>query len=311
MKQKEERGSIAIIAAVAFLPIALMLAVVTDTGRAWVAKHTLQNGVEAGAVAVAQEWSTGGRSCTQSALRLVTADGTGPANTECSVTGTSFNGVVRVQASQDMKILFSSLLGRATSRVMASTGVKISAASGLNRAWPIALCAEHPAVKAWLLSGMTSNVAARITFSSIDPACTGGVSGNWTVLDFNGGENSNIETEQWVTGGYPSVVRVGDVVPGNPGVPSTSLGINAKVGNSVLMPLFSKAQLVGSKAMYTIAGFAQAKLISAQLSGATSQRNITIQFERGTVNGEAGSSSGTNFGITSWSVCSFDSEGVC
>jgi hypothetical protein len=311
VKQKEERGSIAIIAAVAFLPIALMLAVVADTGRSWVAKHTLQNGVEAGAVAAAQEWSTGGQSCASGALNLVTADGATPANTECSVTGNPLDGVVRVQAFQDVDLLFSSLLGRETSRVDASTGVKIAAAGGLARLWPIALCAEHPAVKAWLLSGMTSNVAARITFSSVDPACTGDVSGNWTVLDFSGGANSNTETAQWVAEGYPSVVRVGDVVPGNPGVPSTSIGVNGKVGKSILMPLFSQARSQGGNAMYTIVGFAQAKLLSAQLSGATAQRNITIQFERGTVSGEAGSSDETNFGITSWSVCSFDSEGDC
>ena len=311
MKSKDERGAIAIIAAVAFLPIALMLAVVADTGRAWVAKQTLQNGVEAGAVAVAQQWSTGGQSCASSALSLVTADGATPSNTDCSVTGTSVDGVVRVQAVEDVSLLFSSLLGRTTSRVSASTGVKIGAARGLARLWPIALCAEHPAVKAWMLSGMTLNSSARITFSSVDPACTGDVSGNWTVLDFNGGSNSNTETGQWVGAGYPGVVRVGDVIPGNPGVPSTSVGINAKVGNSILMPLFANARSQGGNAVYTIVGFAQAKLISAQLSGATAQRNITIEFERGTVSGEAGSDDETNYGITSWSVCSFDSEGDC
>ena len=47
------RGSIAIIAALSFIPMTLIFAVVIDAGRSWVVKERLQNGVEAGAVAAA------------------------------------------------------------------------------------------------------------------------------------------------------------------------------------------------------------------------------------------------------------------
>ena len=74
-KKQKNRGSIAIIAALSFVPMSLIFAVVIDAGRSWVVQTRLQNGIEAGAVAAAQTWMTGGASCQTSSLGIVSANG--------------------------------------------------------------------------------------------------------------------------------------------------------------------------------------------------------------------------------------------
>ena len=86
------------------------------------------------------------------------------------------------------------------------------------------------------------------------------------------------------------------------------------VGTSFVIPLFSNPTGTGSSASYPIIGFAQVRLVSAQLTGSNRSRSLTIRFERGITSGSVGDlvgNGGVGYGLSTWSVCSFDSQGNC
>lgn len=308
---RQERGSVAIITAVSFIPIALILAVVIDAGRSWVGLERLQNGVEAAATSAAQTWMKGGSGCEAQSLALASRNGANPVDLQCVTSGTASRGVVQVSAAEDIHPMFSKILGRSTVRVRAKTGVKIGPANEAGGLRPFSLCADNVDIKNWINGGMQANVTVFITFQATNVLCGGNVSGNWSILDYNGGSNSNSETQGWVNSGYNSIVRVGDLISGNPGVPSSSLNLTAMVGQHLIIPMFREPTGTGSTAIYKIVGFAQVYLVSVKVTGASSQRGFTVRFEQGTLSGQVGSGSGTGFGLSAWSVCSFDTYGNC
>jgi hypothetical protein len=308
---KADRGSIAVIAAVIFVPLSMMLAVVVDSGRVWVGRSTLHNGVEAAAVAVATTWSNGSPGCSPEDLSFVSHNGAQPDDVTCDLSGTPRAGLVKVAASEQVPMIFAGLLGRPTAEVRSSTTVKIGAPSSLKGLWPFGLCWEHDAVTAWLATEMTAPMIAEITFASDGANCGGKVSGNWSVLNFEGGSSSNAVIKQWVLNGYDGWVAVSDEISGNPGVPSSSLNIAEAYGNRIILPLFDNPRLQGSNSIYRIRGFAIARLLEARFTGPSAQRSLTIQFESGMVSGGVGNDSSPFFGATSWAVCSFDSYGDC
>ncbi len=311
LSSSKERGSISLMTAVALVPLLLMCAVVADAARVWAHRTTLQNGVEAAAVAVAKNWTSGKPQCQQSELSLVSHNGAAPARVTCSVTGSNLQGVVQVSAIEDVDLLFASLLGRNDAGINASTGVRVGAATSAFGLRPFALCEKNSAVRAWIDSNFTLTSSATITFASSGADCGGSVPGNWGVLDFNGGSNSTSETESWISGGYSPEISVGDVIAGNPGAPSSSLKTTGMVGQHIVVPLFSGVTLQGNHAMYTISGFAQVYVQDIVLTGPSAKRAITVRFERGTTRGTAGSAFSKNFGLTTWTICSYDSHGKC
>jgi Putative Flp pilus-assembly TadE/G-like len=310
MNQRDE-GSIAVIAAVAFLPLCLMLAIVVDSGRVWVGRTRLQNSVEAAAIAAAQNWMTKGQACSATALAVVSSDGSAPTAVQCSVTGSKTSGVTRVTATESIGLTFAGLVGRSSSVVSASTGVRIGAVGSAVGVWPFGLCSQVKAVSDWIASGMTTATSTAIRFEDQNQKCGGSVSGNWGVLDFNGGSSSNAETKDWVDNGYLGVVKVGDWIIGSPGAPSSSLDIQSIVGKSVIMPMFSSPRLSGSNVEYRVVGFAKARVDAVQFTGGASSRSIRITLQAGTITGSSASLGGTNFGLVGVGVCSLDSTGSC
>ena len=111
--------------------------------------------------------------------------------------------------------------------------------------------------------------------------------------------------------GYWTTVSVGDIVYGSPGAPSSSLDLSGVVGKTILFPLYRYPQFTGSNARYIIVGFATAVVDAVRLNGASAQRSITVTFKTGTVADGASTGSGGNFGLVTWSTCSFDGYGVC
>lgn len=307
----DDRGSITVLFAVALVPLCLMTAIVIDGGRVWLDRTRLQNGVEAGAVAVARAWNAGGASCASANLAIVSSDGASPTSVTCTVSGTPTRGVVTVSGTDASPLHFAGLIGRSSSRITALTSVRIAAVGGLSHLWPFALCRDNPAVATWVNSGMTSNAITTITFEDPNVQCAGSVSGNWSTLDFNAGSNSTGETNDWILNGFTGTVSVGDVIQGAPGAPSSTLQVTPMIGKSVLMPLYTNPRMQGANAVYTAAGFAQVKVIAASFSGANAKRSLTIQFQKGTVTGSSVSLSAPDFGLSSISICSHDSQGVC
>lgn len=305
------RGSVSIMVAVMLVPITIFVAVVVDAGRVWVARTALQNGVESAAVASALAWMKGGPSCAGPSLSYVSIDGSNPSSVNCSVSGTNRRGTVEVSAAETVGLRLAQLVGRDTAHINSRIKVRIAPASSAVGLWPLALCSEYPAVKSWLDSGMTSTAEWTIYFQNNAAGCGGVIPGNWGVLDFNGGSNSNGETRDWVANGYMGSIHVGDIVPGSPGVPSTSLGLRSRIGSSVVFALFDLAANAGNGATYRITGFAKATLLGVYMRGSPSTARLIIRFEQGTVTGGPGFDSDTDYGVLSWGICSIESKGAC
>ena len=306
----DDRGTVSLVVALALVPLTLFLAVVVDTGRVWVARVTLQNGVEAAAAATARTWVAGGPVCSSSDLQTASKDGAVPSSLSCTPTGTSLRGSVTVAAAGDIPFMFAGLLGRSSGRTSASTGVRIGPAVTMRGLWPLALCVNHPAVSRWVGSSLSVSTDEVITFESTSSMC-GNVPGNWAVLDFNGGENSTAETRDWVRNGWDGTVSVGDLVPGNTGVPSTSADIASMTGREVSMVLFDTATGTGSNARFHVVGFARGLLVAVVQNGPSARRSLTVRFVRGTTDGQAGNGGTPHYGISTWSTCSHDGQGDC
>ena len=305
------RGSVAVIAALVFIPLAMMVAIVVDAGRTWVERTSLQNGVEAAAMATAETWAKGGDACSEDDLRFVADNGAHPDDLGCETTGTGRSGIITVSGRGDVPLMFGGLLGRSTTEIRASTSVVVGVPTSLKGLWPFALCVDHPAVAAWLATGMVDPMIAEIRFAPDGAICGGEASGNWTVLNFDGGSSSNAQLKELVLNGYDDWIEVYQDVNGNPGAPSTALDLPSVYGRSIILPLFDNPRLQGSNAVYRIRGFATARLIEANLGGASSQRSLTIQFESGVLTGGVGNDSSLDFGTSAWTICAFDSFGNC
>jgi Flp pilus assembly protein TadG len=304
-RDRDDRGSIAVIVAAAFVPLTMALAVVADGGRVWMEKQDLQNQVEASALAAAQSYAVDGTSCASTALALVSGE------TSCSTAATSNGAVTSVASSDDVALYFAQLFGRDSASVEASASVRIGPAAGASGLRPVAMCIGNSALADWLASGRTSTETYTIGIDSTSSECGSDVSGNWGVLDFDGGANSMSDAQDWIATGYGGTVSVGETLDGDPGIPSPALNLDELVGEIVTLPVFENPRLVGSNATYDIAGFVRVRIVEVNLTGSASNRNVRVTFEPGAVNGSVGGIDAPDFGVTAWSVCSFDGKGVC
>jgi hypothetical protein len=294
------------------VPLVIGLAIVVDSGRAWAERAALQNAVEVTAASAASTWIRTDSVCPTSVLGYLTTDDATPATSTCTTTGNSREGTITVTAGDASPLFFSSLIGRSSANITASTTAKIGSVGSLLSVWPVALCEQHPSIIAWRDSGFSSTESYTITLQTGPQNCGGGVGGNWGVLDFNGGANSTSETIQWVQSGYADALDVGDVVLGSPGGLTSSIGIDSMIGKSILIPLFDQALASGSNANYRISGFARAVLLGTRLTGAAASRSLTVRFETAIVDRPTGSvGGGSNFGITTWAICAYDNKGDC
>jgi hypothetical protein len=312
MNRAADDGSIVALAAIMLVPLVLGLAIVVDSGRVWAERAALQNAVEVTAASAASTWIRTNTVCPSTVLNYLTTDDATPAAHACTTTGNSRAGTITVSASDASPLYFSGLLGRSSATINASTTVKTGSAGSLIGVWPIALCEKHPSIVAWKNSGFSLTTNYTITMQSGPQNCGGNVSGNWGVLDFNGGNNSTGETINWVQNGYDQPLNVGDIVLGNPGGLSNSIGIETMFGKTVLIALFDQALASGNNANYRISGFARAVLINARLTGQAASRSLTVRFETAIIDRPSASvGGGSNFGVTTWAICAYDNKGVC
>ncbi|NBU29471.1 MAG: flagellar hook assembly protein FlgD, partial [Caulobacteraceae bacterium] len=128
-------------------------------------------------------------------VRTETLTGQGTGDQEFTWDGKNNAGIgqadgsyyLRVTATDASSLFFSSLLGRSSASINASTTVKIGSIGSLLGVWPVALCEKHPSIVAWRDSGFSLTTNYTITLQTGPQNCGSGVGGNWGVLDFNGG----------------------------------------------------------------------------------------------------------------------------
>ena len=305
----DDRGSIAVIVVAAFIPLTMVFAVVADGGRVWMEKQVLQDRVEASALATAQSWSRDRVECPRNATDMASTDPN--ASVLCSVDSVASGDVATVSVRGSVALQFARVLGRASAQISSSASVRIGSAAEMTGLRPIAMCATNPALTSWLGSGKLSTSTYTIPIESSTPSCGSDVSGNWGVIDFDGGSNSISDAQGWIENGYDGAVSVGSSMAGDPGIPSPALTLDTLVGRSVTLPVFENPRLVGSRAMYDVVGFVRVRLVSVRLSGSTTNRHVQVVFERGLASGGPTSPGSPNFGVSAWAVCSLDGKGTC
>jgi len=307
----DDRGSVAVVVAVSFLPIVAVLALVVDLGIVLTRRQELQAGVESAALAGAARWASGGGACTQAVSLLdANVDTTAPIDVQCHTTGSASAGRVTIEAAVDQPLPLGAILGRSSARVAAATGVVLGSPLALSGLRPLALCAEHPALAAWTSSGFTSTQVHRVLIQSSGTTCGGDVPGNWAMIDLDSGSNSNSELQDRVLHGYRGSVTVPSTLPGDPGIPTPAIQLGAIIGMPVTLPVFADARLAGGISQFDIVDFVGVTITAVNMTGAAADRYVDIRFRRLQA-GEGPTRPGGGYGATSWQMCSLDEVTRC
>jgi hypothetical protein len=110
-------------------------------------------------------------------------------------------------------------------------------------------------------------------------------SGNFGLLDLDGGSNSNNDTIDWIEHGYdddfvipspPGFINV----EGDPGISGNSLSdaISSRIGEEVVLPVFDQVTGEGANTTFRVVSLVGVVITRFQLIGANSQRNIMIRI---------------------------------
>lgn len=307
-----DRGSISVLFAVAVLPMLAMAAVVADVGMVHAKRQELQTGVEAAAIAGAAKLAAGSSPCVgYDSIINANVSSFESLSTHCSTSGTAAHDVVTVAAEASTTLTFSQLIGRSEASITSTASVKVGPSRSAIGLRPIAICADHPALQEWISSGMTSTATYTIFVESDGMTCGGDVPGNWSMIDFDGGSNSNSELQDRIVNGYQSKIVLPTTLNGDPGIPTPSVDIDTLIGSTITIPVFSDARSNGAGSEYDLDGFASIEIVDVVMTGAASQRHIDVRFTTQTLGEGLAGGVATGYGSQSFQICSLEGTGDC
>jgi Flp pilus assembly protein TadG len=311
--QHRDTGSIAVIVALAIVPMFAVLAAVVEGGTVMIRRQELQTGVEAAALHAAEEWLDGRAPCAGVETDIArNHNATSAINVSCTASGSSYGGSITITADTSTDLTLGTLIGRDAASISSSATVAVGNPAALIGLRPLALCAQHPALASWITSGFTDDTIHTIRVESNGTTCGGDVPGNWAMMDFDGGSNSNATLQNWVVNGYPGEVIVPSSVPGDPGIPTPAIDVDVLIGSVITLPVFDSARLNGSTAEFDLNGFVSVEVIDVVMTGAAASRHIDLRFVTDTAGESVTDSSGFNhYGISSWRLCALDGNGTC
>jgi len=305
-----DKGSISVLFAIAALPMLAITAVVADVGMVHTKRQELQTGVEASAIAGAAKLTAGSPACsgyTENISANLTS--LSPIATQCSISGTS-NNVVTISAEASTPLAFSQLLGKTEASISSTASVKVGASRSAMGLRPLAICADHPALQEWLSTGMMSTTYT-IFVESDGASCSGSVPGNWSMIDFDGGSNSNSELQDRIVNGYQSEIVLPVTLNGDPGIPTPSIDIDLLIGDTITIPVFSAARSNGASSEYDLDGLVAIEVVDVVMTGAAAQRHVDVRFIKRTLGEGLAGGPVTNYGSQSFQICSLEGKGNC
>ena len=103
-----------------------------------------------------------------------------------------------------------------------------------------------------------------VDLNNTDLGC-GGASGNWGLLDFNGGANSTGEFADWIVNGYNGPITSAPpvLIPGNPGAPgpgALETEMSSILDEEITIPVYDLLSGSGNNAQFRVVGFLSAKI---------------------------------------------------
>lgn len=324
---RSERGVTGAIVTVMLTVFLGMTAFVIDLGDAWQSRRNLVTATDAAALAATQEYVLGGTGCNAVAAGFVANNFNGATMTDCTHTPRSGGtpGRVTVTADYEVTFNFARAIGINSKTVSSTTVVSYDRTSTVTGGLrPFGLCAG-------VLGSLTPTVVPgngeiyRIYYGKDEhpTTCAGiPISGNWGILDFDGGSNPQTQINCWTEFGYSSPdecgddegagVSIGDLIEGNPGAYSNALKDEMEFLLTVeyfTLPIFDTVSGPGGNAEFRIDNFAAVKLHGFKLTGPEKNRYLEIEFLDRVVSGTGGSDD-TSYGAYVIAICAVDGTSV-
>jgi Flp pilus assembly protein TadG len=332
-----DRGVASIVVAAMLIPLVLVVAVVVDGARVLVQRQQAQDAAEAAATLAGSSWRPGSdpSACYTADMSLLVTDNAGDrAAGTCTWNGGASVGRFDVTVERQVDTLFGALLGRPAPTVTATASAEVGQAGAAGGLRPLGLCLNHPAVPGAEVpaSGgkgggggggggkkppaeVDPNAPVKIMIDSDDGGC-GSASGNWGVLDLNGGSQSNSETQEWIQFGYQGLVSGN--VNGNTGVPSGSFRLDTIVDPSnsdpsriITVPLYRTIGGSGANATFEVVSFISLTVTDFKLTGSGRYIEVAFKTVDRPIYGAAGIDASLYRGVNSWRICALDDTGVC
>ncbi len=318
----DDSGISMTLVAIALTTMMGMSALVIDLGNGWRTRRAIIPATDAAALAAAQDYVNGNDGCAAIAGSYLSNNETAATLDSCTPHSySSDRGRVTVAASHNVQTWFAPVLGlgdyTVTSTSTATWGPPV-AATGLR---PIGLCLNGSAVLQDAIASATASTIT-ISYSKDQPDACGGanIPGNWGTVDFDGGANSNSDTKDWVTNGYPNPVNFDNhtvtTCVGDPhcyeGDTGAIAGINAELnalknsGAFFTLPVFNFAENPGGNAMFHLAGVVRVQLIDFKVNGAEANRFFTFYIEPGLTTGVCCGGGGGAGGVKVIALCGVD-----
>ena len=313
MRSLTEEGTAAIMLAVSLTVLFGAAAIVLDAGDIWQERRQLVGATDAAALAAAQDDALGLDGCATTAGMYLESNSPGSSLVSCSNSTASSSGTMEVAASIVVEHGLAQVLGRDETTVTASSGVRWGAPATATGLRPFALCNASDGFMAWQASGHNTTDIFRITYSKAHAEACGGPSpGNWGILDFNGGANSNNDTANWVASGYPGHVSAMAWSPGDPGAFDQSLPINSIVGKVIQLPVFDDYDSGGGDtANFHVVGFVSVEIVAYRALGPQASRYLDLRFTNDIVVGSCCTNGGLDAGTYVVTLCSTEQNGSC
>ncbi|MFT7649180.1 MAG: hypothetical protein ACI8Y4_003937 [Candidatus Poriferisodalaceae bacterium] len=311
LDSRDESGAYAVMFAVLTVVIMGMAALAIDIGDVRQTRVGLVTATDAAALAAAQTFSTSADGCGAVDDDYVARNDPDAAVTGCvHIPATSTSGRVSVAASTEVSHAFASVFGFDSTNVAAESEAYYGQPSGLKGLRPFGLCGASSEFLTWIAAGRpVPSPIYTITYDKDQPsACGDTVPGNWGLIDFNGGANSNQETRDWVSNGYPGTVFAPAWYEGDPGSFSNSLPLPDLLNQQFHVPVFDAwNENPGGNAEFHIVGMLGVTLHGFKANGRERNRYLELSFNTGVVPGPC-CGTGVDTGLRVVQLCRFESN---
>ena len=305
---RDERGAVAVIVAICMVVMLGCAAYAIDAGRSWAARRHLVTAADAGSLAGAEGYAQGANGCS-SALASVVANHDKATMTTCNpMIVNATHGYVTVRAQATMDYTFAKIFGQTSTDITATTTAQWGIPQSVAGLRPFGLCIDaNQQLKDWLAHPVGTSPVDRITYGKSQPSACGSAPGNWGIVNFDGGSNSNNDTKTWTLSGYPGSVSVGDTVSGNPGAFSNSLDAGLSYlkasGGTFALPVFDTITGPGANAKMHIVAFVIVKLVDYRVTGNQAARYLDVIFTNSIVSGTCCAIGGIDTGARAVRIC--------
>ncbi len=302
--ERGERGAAAIIIALLTVVLFSFVAFVTDFGMAYSHQRALQNGVDAAALAAAQEVlenSAGDDTCEEMIVgapnaepiaqtifeqnTVAPADSTGQVALTCNDSVLAGQVVVSASGEQASPAIFGGIMGFGDIDLTTSAKAVVGPAASVVGVRPFAICEAVADFRR-----TAPDTVVTLDFSNADLGC-GTASGNFGTLDMtnSGGTPGTAEVRGWITDGFGQALPATSplTLEGRTGTPSVSYqdAFAAILDDKIVLPVYDVRTGPGSNAIYRISGFVGVKVCAVKLGPSTLNRGTCAQDNAITLDG--------------------------